>query len=91
MAIDGENRLWVERFVAGQVTFDAFGGTTGARLFEVYSAKGELRGEVRLPAGARTPRNDSPIAVANGRLYMITVDDDDIPHLVCFRIVAPAP
>lgn len=89
LIVDGEGRLWVERFVAGQVKFDAKGQTSGARRMEVFSASGDLVGELKLPLSLRTPHDESPIAIRNGRLYGIAVDSDDIPYLVCFRIVMP--
>jgi hypothetical protein len=74
--IDSARRLWVERIKSIKV-----------RNFEVYSPGGAFLAEVESPALFRGYR---PVVVTNDRVLAFVADEDELLHLVAFRIVRTA-
>jgi hypothetical protein len=85
LATDAAGRLWVERFTGAGLHFGEGGSSTvsGERRFEVYSFAGERVAELAVPARVTVRR---PVAITQDRLYAFVPDDDDVLHLVAFRI-----
>jgi hypothetical protein len=71
LRVDDQNRLWVERDVAG------------GRRFDVYSPSGQLLGEAELPGQLAT---GLPIAIGHDRVFGFVKDSDDVPYMVGWRV-----
>jgi hypothetical protein len=71
--LDAAGRLWVERWVSET-----------ADRFEVYDSRGVLIAEVASPARFAVSR---PLIITRGQVLGFVPDEDDLLHLVSFRIV----
>lgn len=71
--LDGVGRLWVERWV-----------TERSRRFEIYDSKGGLLAEVASPVGFAGYR---PLILTRDQVLGFVPDEDELLHLVSFRIV----
>lgn len=92
---DTQDRLWVKRLVDSTVRFSrsvVFGMPTvaakGTPRFEVYSPQGALVALVSVPSYIRTV-SPSRFAITAERVYTVVWDEDGVPYLCSFRIVAP--
>ena len=73
LVLDATQRLWVNRPVDAK-----------ARRFEVFSPAGVLLADVETPV---VFRSYLPIIIANDRVLGFVADEDDVLHLMSFRIV----
>jgi hypothetical protein len=94
---DTQDRLWVERLVDSTIQFGqgtVFGMASvyakGAARFEVYSPQGALVAHVSAPSSLGTPRSPNRFVITADRVYTIVFDENSVPYLCSFRIVAPA-
>jgi hypothetical protein len=69
---DASQRLWVDRLTEAKT-----------RHFEVFTRTGALLADVETPV---IIRNYLPLIITNDRMLGFVADDDDVLHLVSFRI-----
>jgi hypothetical protein len=53
----------------------------------VFARTGAALATVDIPAGFKTPRTEGIVAITSERVYGFVLDPDDVPYLVCYRIV----
>lgn len=71
--VDESDNVWVERTTA-----------TDKRRFDIHAATGALIAEAELPVPLPRYR---PVVITRDRVYVFTLDEDDVAYLVAFRIV----
>ena len=70
---DQSGQVWVGRMTAPK-----------ARRFDIHAPNGTLIAEAELPVTLARYR---PVVITRERLHVFTLDEDDVAHLIAFRIM----